>query len=70
MDRLLAPFNYDFMRQALLTSMLIGILCPVIGTYLIVRQMALLGDVVAHAVMGVYISCFLNISSGPAIALA
>ncbi len=45
-DWLLDPLSYDFMRQALLAGVLISILCPVVGTYLIVQQMALLGDVV------------------------
>lgn len=62
MDWLLDPLNYDFMRQALLAGMLIGILCPVVGTFLIVQQMALLGDVVAHAVLpGVAIANFFQV---------
>jgi manganese/iron transport system permease protein len=51
MDGLLAPLSYDFMRQALLASVLVGILCPVVGTYLMVQRMAMLGDVVAHGVL-------------------
>ncbi|MDV3349496.1 metal ABC transporter permease [Leptolyngbyaceae cyanobacterium CCMR0082] len=62
MDWLFDPLNYDFMRQALLAGVLIGILCPVVGTYLIVQRMALLGDVVAHAVLpGLAIANFLTI---------
>ena len=61
MDWLLDPFSYEFMRQALMAGVLIGILCPIIGTYLIVQRMALLGDVVAHAVLpGLAIANFLN----------
>ena len=61
MDWLLDPFNYDFMRQALMAGVLMGILCPIVGTYLIVQRMALLGDVVAHAVLpGLAISNFFN----------
>lgn len=61
MNWLLDPFTYEFMRQALMAGVLIGILCPVIGTYLIVQRMALLGDVVAHAVLpGLAIANFLN----------
>ncbi|MEB3290889.1 MAG: metal ABC transporter permease, partial [Leptolyngbya sp.] len=51
MDGLLHPLSYDFMRQALAASVLVGILCPVIGTYLVVQRMAMLGDVVAHGVL-------------------
>ncbi|MGG6239258.1 metal ABC transporter permease [Nodosilinea sp. AN01ver1] len=62
MDWLLDPLSYDFMRQALLASFLVGILCPVVGTYLIVQRMAMLGDVVAHGVLpGLAIASFLNL---------
>ena len=62
MDWLLDPLSYEFMRQALMAGVLMGILCPIIGTYLIVQRMALLGDVVAHAVLpGLAIANFLNI---------
>ena len=54
--------NYEFMRQALMAGVLMGILCPIVGTYLLVQRMALLGDVVAHAVLpGLAIANFLNI---------
>lgn len=59
---LLEPFGYDFIRNALAVGVLIGILCPVMGTYLIVQRMALLGDVIAHAVLpGVAIAHTLHI---------
>jgi manganese/iron transport system permease protein len=61
MDWLLDPLSYEFMRQALAAGVLMGILCPIIGTYLIVQRMALLGDVVAHAVLpGLAIANFLS----------
>jgi manganese/iron transport system permease protein len=61
MDWLLDPLNYEFMRQALLASILAGIVCPIVGTYLIVQRMAMLGDVVAHGVLpGLAIASFLN----------
>ncbi|MEM9217220.1 MAG: metal ABC transporter permease [Cyanobacteria bacterium P01_F01_bin.150] len=62
MDWLLDPLNYEFMRQALTAGVLMGMLCPIVGTYLIVQRMALLGDVVAHAVLpGLAIANFLKI---------
>lgn len=48
---LLEPLGYEFMRNAIGIGILVGILCPVVGTYLIVQRMALLGDVIAHAVL-------------------
>ncbi|MEM8640729.1 MAG: metal ABC transporter permease, partial [Cyanobacteria bacterium P01_G01_bin.54] len=62
MNWLLDPLSYDFMRQALMAGVLMGILCPIVGTYLLVQRMALLGDVVAHAVLpGLAIANFLNL---------
>jgi manganese/iron transport system permease protein len=59
---LLDPLNYEFMRHAIAIGVIVGILCPVVGTYLIVQRMALLGDVIAHCVLpGLSISFFLGI---------
>ncbi|MBF2019037.1 MAG: metal ABC transporter permease [Hydrococcus sp. C42_A2020_068] len=50
------------MRHAIAIGILVGILCPVVGSYLIVQRMALLGDVIAHCVFpGLVISFFLGI---------
>ncbi|MCU0523394.1 MAG: metal ABC transporter permease [Elainella sp. Prado103] len=58
----LEPLSYEFMRNALAAGFLVGILCPVVGTYLVVQRMALLGDVIAHAVLpGLAIANFLGI---------
>lgn len=59
---LLDPLSYDFMRHALMAGVLVGILCPVVGCYLVVQRMALLGDVIAHAVLpGLAIANFAGI---------
>lgn len=51
MDWLLAPLGYDFFRNAIATGALIGLLCPIVGSYLIVLRMSLLADAIAHAMM-------------------
>ncbi|NJO47252.1 MAG: metal ABC transporter permease [Oscillatoriales cyanobacterium RM2_1_1] len=62
LNLLLEPLNYEFMRNAIAIGILVGILCPVVGSYLIVQRMALLGDVIAHCVLpGLSISFFLGI---------
>lgn len=62
LDWLLEPLSFEFMRHAIAISILIGILCPIVGSYLIVQRMALLGDVIAHCVLpGLSISFFLGI---------
>jgi len=51
LNLLIEPLSFEFMRLALATAILLGILCAVVGTYLIVQRMGLLGDVIAHAVL-------------------
>ena len=55
--------QYDFLQKALLTSTMVGIICGVIGCYIILRGMALMGDAISHAVLpGVAISYALGIN--------
>jgi len=62
MDLLLEPWIYELIRIAIAFGILVGILCPIVGSYLIVQRMALLGDVIAHCVFpGLAISFFLGI---------
>ena len=44
--------QYGFMQRAFIAGMLIAILCAVIGLYLVLRRMALLGDGLAHISFG------------------
>ncbi len=61
MHWLLDPLQYSFMLHALLASVIVGILCAVMGTYVVLRGMAFLGDALAHAILpGVAISYLLH----------
>lgn len=58
---LVAPLQYAFMQRGLVAAVLIGILCSVIGTYVVLRGLAFLGDALAHAVLpGVAIAYLLG----------
>ena len=47
-------FALPFMQRALLAAMLTGLAAPAIGTYLVQRRLALMGDGIGHiAVTGV-----------------
>lgn len=62
LNLLTEPLSYEFMRNALTISILVGILCPVVGSYLIVQQMTLLGEVIAHCVLpGMFLSFFFGV---------
>ncbi|WP_220127309.1 metal ABC transporter permease [Halobacillus locisalis] len=55
--------HYEFLQKALLTSIMVGIICGVIGCFIILRGMALMGDAISHAVLpGVAISYMLGIN--------
>ncbi|GHC89238.1 ABC transporter [Nocardiopsis terrae] len=40
--------QYEFMRRALLAALLVGLVTPIIGTFLVQRRLALLGDGIGH----------------------
>lgn len=48
---LLAPLQYQFMIRGLLAAMTVGIVCGVLGTYVVLRGMAFFGDALAHAIL-------------------
>ena len=47
----LNPLSYAFMQRGLLAALMVGVLCAVIGCYVVLRSMAFLGDAMAHAVL-------------------
>lgn len=48
---LLQPLSYGFMQRGLAAALMVGVLCAVIGCYVVLRSMAFLGDALAHAVL-------------------
>lgn len=51
MTWLIEPFQFAFMRTALLAAVLVGVTCAALGVYVVLRRMAFIGDAVAHAVL-------------------
>ena len=63
MEYLTEPFQYGFMVRALIVSVLVGIMCPVLGAYVITRGRAFMGDALAHSVLpGMVVAFMLGIS--------
>lgn len=53
--------NYGFLRNALVTACIIGIISGVIGCFIILRGLSLMGDAISHAVLpGVAVSYMLG----------
>jgi ABC-type Mn2+/Zn2+ transport system permease subunit len=51
MTWLLEPLTYSFMQRGLLAALMVGVLCAVIGCYVVLRSMAFMGDALAHAIL-------------------
>lgn len=57
------PFQYSFMVRALVVSVLVGVMCPVIGAYVVTRGRSFMGDAIAHSVLpGMVVAFLLGIS--------
>ena len=55
--------EYGFLQRAMFTAIIVGIISGVIGSFIILRGMALMGDAISHAVLpGVAISYMLSIN--------
>ncbi len=56
-----APLAYQFMQRGLIAALMVGVLCAIIGCYVVLRSMAFLGDALAHAILpGVAIAYLLQ----------
>lgn len=51
MGWLLEPLAYPFMLRGLFAAALVGTVCAVLGTYVVLRGMAFFGDALAHAIL-------------------
>jgi manganese/iron transport system permease protein len=58
-DLIFGPFQYSFMVRALIVSLLVGIMCPLLGAYVITRGRAFMGDALAHSVLPAMVLAFL-----------
>lgn len=46
------PLRYEFFRMGLAVSILVGLLCGLIGVYVVLRRMSYIGHGLSHAVFG------------------
>ncbi len=45
------PLEYGFMWRGLLASLMVGVICSTLGTYVILQGMAFFGDALSHAIL-------------------
>jgi len=51
MSRLLEPFHYPFMVDAMIVGTAVGAVCAVLSCYLVLKGWSLMGDAISHAVL-------------------
>lgn len=68
---LLHPMSMPFMQRALITAIVVGAVCAVVGAFVVLRGMAFIGDAVAHSVFpGVAAAYALGLPLAPGGAVA
>ena len=62
MEFLFEPLSYPFFVRALVAAVLVGTVCSVVGTYVVLRGLAFIGDAIGHAAFpGVVIAFMLQV---------
>ena len=59
MDLVLEPLALGFFVRALMASMMVGVVCAVVGTYVVLRGVAFIGDAIAHAAFPGVVAAFM-----------
>ncbi len=62
-ETLLAPLGYEFFVRALAAAALVGLVCAVVGSYMILRGLSYMGDAISHAAFPGVVAAYLV--SGP-----
>lgn len=56
-------FSYTFMQRAFLAGLIIGIVCPTIGVFLVLRRLSMIGETLSHiALPGVLAGFFFHLN--------
>ena len=59
MPDVLEPFQYAFMVRAVAAAVLVGIVCAVVGVFVVLRGLAFLGDAIAHTAFPGVVAAYL-----------
>jgi ABC-type Mn2+/Zn2+ transport system permease subunit len=59
MEVLLEPLAFPFFQRALVASVLAGVVCALVGSYVVLKGLAFIGDAIAHAAFPGVVAAFL-----------
>jgi len=58
-DWILEPLQFNFFVRALFAAIIVGVVCSILGTYIVLRGMAFFGDALAHTILPGVVIAFL-----------
>jgi manganese/iron transport system permease protein len=58
-DALAEPLRYDFFLRALVASSLVGLVCAVVGTYVVLKGISFIGDGISHSAFPGVVAAFM-----------
>ena len=50
MEAIIEILQYDYLYRAAAASVMVGIVCGILGCFIVLRNMALIGDALSHAI--------------------
>jgi manganese/iron transport system permease protein len=56
---ILEPLGYEFFIRALVASTLVGVICAVVGTYVVLKGISFIGDGISHAAFPGVVAAFI-----------
>jgi manganese/iron transport system permease protein len=59
MSAITDPLQFEFFVRALAASVMVGIVCAVVGTYMVLRGLAFMGDALSHAAFPGVVAAYL-----------
>lgn len=66
----ISMLSYGYMQRAFLAVVLIGVVCPLVGSFLVHRNLSMIGDTLAHTAfagvaVGLFVNSMLSVSLSP-----
>ena len=59
MDAILEPLGYAFFLRALVEATVVGLVCAVVGSYMVLRGLAFMGDALSHSAFPGVVAAYL-----------
>ncbi len=58
-DAIVGPLGYEFFARAVVAAMIVGLVCAVVGSYMVLRGLAFMGDAVSHSAFPGVVAAYL-----------